>query len=128
MGSDNAYMPATPAQIRYIIQWFIEWGEMQRSDFLPVLLQAFQNKPSINGLISGLDSCSVEDRPPSIFQCRIKLFKEWSENWNQSEKEQLINELRSIDQIFFEKFERQLNGFSELNEEPLTNGNVENIG
>lgn len=128
MGSGNAFTPATPAQIRYIIQWFTEWGEMQRSDFLPILLQKFQDQGNINGLVPSLDSCSVEDRPPSIFQCRIKLFKEWSESWNQNEKEQLLSELRSIDQEFFAKFEKQLDGTAEVNEEPpLTNGNAEQV-
>lgn len=128
MGSGDAYTPATPAQIRYIIQWFQEWGEMQRSDFLPILMQKFSQNGNINGLITDMDSCKVEDRPPSIFQCRMKLFKEWADTWSQAEKEQLLNELRSIDQDFVEKFENQGTENVESMEEVVTNGNVETVG
>ena len=128
MGSGNAYTPATPAQIRYIVQWFQEWGEMQRSDFLPVLLKKFEDtKGNVNGLISSLDSCNVEDRPPSLFQCRIKLFNEWSENWTQSEKDQLLNELKSIDEEFYGKFEKRVNGIVETEDDFMTNGNAEPV-
>ncbi|XKL64749.1 hypothetical protein PGB90_004835 [Kerria lacca] len=123
MGSSNAYTPATPAQIRYIIQWFEEWGEMQRTDFLPVLVEKFHSEGNVNGLISNVDACNLEDRPPSIFQCRIKLFKEWSDTWNQADKDQLLCELRSIDQEFIEKFEKLII----CNKESLVNGNVKTV-
>jgi len=128
MGSGNAYTPATPAQIRYLVQWFEEWGEMQRSDFLPILLKKFlNNKGNMNGLISSLDSCNVEDRPPSIFQCRIKLFNEWSENWTQNERDQLLNELKSVDEEFFEKFEKRVNGIVEPEDGFMTNGTAKSV-
>lgn len=127
MGSGNAYTPAVPAQIRYITQWFQEWGDMQRSDFLPVLIEEFHRKTDINGLAASLDASNLKDRPPSIFQCRIKLFKEWCENWNLSEKEQLIVELRSIDQDFVTKFEEKVKGGDDSKPDDviLTNGTAE---
>lgn len=129
MGSGNAYTPGVPSQIRYITQWFQEWGDMQRSDFLPILVEEFHNKANMNGLVSSLDASTLKDRPPSIFQCRIKLFKEWCENWSTAEKEQLINELRSIDADFISKFEEQLKGGNELKPEAdvLTNGTSEEL-
>lgn len=129
MGSGNAYTPAAPAQIRYILQWFQEWGDMQRGDFLPVLIEEFHKKTNINGIVSSMDATNLKDRPPSIFQCRIKLFKEWCENWNLSEKEQLINELRSIDADFMAKFDEQVQGGDELkpDEVILTNGTAEGM-
>lgn len=120
-------MPAVPSQIRYVTQWFQEWGEMQRNDFLPVLIQKFHDKATINGLVSDLDKCNVENRPPSIFQCRIKLFKEWSDGWSQSDREQILIEFRSIDQDFMDKFDKQMNGVVESNETHLTNGNADTV-
>lgn len=127
MGSGNAYTPAVSTQIRYITQWFQEWGDMQRNDFLPVLVDEFHSKNNMNGLVSSLDSTNLKDRPPSIFQCRIKLFKEWCENWNSAEKEQLIGELRAIDADFIEKYEQYVNGTVEPKADDvfLTNGNAE---
>ncbi len=100
---------------------------MQRGDFLPILIQKFHDKEQINGLIPSMDACSVESRPPSIFECRIKLFKEWSDTWSEAERQQLLNELRSIDEEFVEKFAAQVSGNAKPNEEPLTNGNAESI-
>lgn len=109
MGSSNGYVPNTQAQLGYIIQWFHEWSEMQRSDFLPILAQKFGSKGYVNGLLPGLEAMnSLEDRPPSLFQCRVKLFREWSDNWSQVEKDQLLNHIKAMDPDFLLKYEEEL--------------------
>uniref|UniRef100_A0A1B6DWX9 Uncharacterized protein n=1 Tax=Clastoptera arizonana TaxID=38151 RepID=A0A1B6DWX9_9HEMI len=109
MASSNGYVPSTQAQLGYIGQWFHEWSEMQRNDFLPILAQKFGTKGYVNGLLPGLEALnSFEDRPPSLFQCRIKLFREWSDNWSQVEKEQLLSRIKSMDPDFLQKYEKEL--------------------
>lgn len=76
-------------EFRYILQWFGEWSEIQREDFVPVLLECLACESSdvatadaaaatdamlpINGnvLAAGLAAASLADKPMSLFQCRV---------------------------------------------------------
>ena len=57
------------AQMRYIVQWFGEFSELQREDFLPILVAAHSRQS--DELASTLASLSCEDKPVSLFQCRV---------------------------------------------------------
>lgn len=99
------------AQLRYVIEWFQEWSEMQRGDFLSVLLEHCGPPGLVNGLLSGMESLGYSkdcDRPPSLFQCRVKLFREWSHNWSQNEKDSLLASIKNIDSAFAEKYDEKL--------------------
>ncbi|XP_043461877.1 uncharacterized protein C14orf119 [Leptopilina heterotoma] len=99
------------AQMRYIVEWFQEWSEMQRTDFLGIFLERCSPAGLVNGLLSGLEGlCSKDDidRPPSLFQCRIKLFREWSQNWSQQEKDSLTVSIKNIDPKFAEQYDQRL--------------------
>lgn len=111
MGSttNNGYVPNFQSQLSYLVQWFHEWSEMQRSDFLPILTQKFGIKTHVNGLLPGMEGiANWEEKPPSLFQCRVKLFREWSDNWTQADKEQFLNHLKSMDPEFMRKYEEEL--------------------
>jgi hypothetical protein len=103
------YGPPVRAQVNYIAEWFSEWSEMQRGDFLPVLAQQFVPSGYVNGLVAGVEGLGCrDDRPPSLFQCRIKLFREWSENWGAAEWEQLLNQIKAVDAAFVSRFEEEV--------------------
>jgi hypothetical protein len=109
MDSSTGYRPPLQAQVQYIVEWFSEWSEMQRGDFLPVLAQQFASTGYVNGLVSGVEGLGCkDDRPPSLFQCRIKLFREWSEGWGVAEREQLLNQIRAVDAAFVRRFEEEV--------------------
>lgn len=118
--SNNNFTITYPAQLRYLLQWFQEFSEMQKSNFLPILLNKFSTKTNVNGLIPGLENLATGQnrRPPTLFQCRMKLFEEWAQNWSDNEKEQLINSLKSLDEDFMKKYEEQL---------PSSSGNVASV-
>ncbi|XP_076234966.1 uncharacterized protein C14orf119 [Calliopsis andreniformis] len=102
-----SYTLSNEAQLRHIIEWFQEWSEMQRSDFLEVLLE--QCGPSdLVSKMKNLGYTESSDRPPSLFQCRVKLFRGWSHNWSQQEKESLLLSIKNIDSVFGEKYEEKL--------------------
>lgn len=88
----------TDGEFRYIVQWFNEWSELQRDDFIPVLVEYLTRKvpPTnnsskhnqqndqlaspmratlhINGdlICNEIDkSLTLTDRPMSLFQCRV---------------------------------------------------------
>lgn len=61
-------------EFRYIVQWFNEWSELQREDFLPILVEYLtKDTPGayVNGIVSGLAGAGCADKPMSLFQCRV---------------------------------------------------------
>nr|BAM19376.1 similar to CG12948 [Papilio xuthus] len=91
------------AQLQYILQWFQEFSEYQREDFLPVLAAACSDKP--DQLAATLSNLSCQDKPVSLFQCRIKLFNEWYPTWTEEERERLVNKISEIDAEFSMKLQ-----------------------
>ncbi|CAH0728365.1 unnamed protein product, partial [Brenthis ino] len=91
------------AQIRYILQWFGEFSELQREDFLPILVAAHNGKP--DQLASTLASLTCDDKPVSLFQCRIKLFNEWFPTWSEEEQDRLIKGVSDMDSDFGTKLQ-----------------------
>lgn len=94
------------AQIRYIVQWFGEFSELQREDFLPILVAAHSRQA--DELTSTLASLSCEDKPVSLFQCRIKLFNEWFPTWSEEQKERLVKAVSDMDSDFGSKLQDAL--------------------
>jgi hypothetical protein len=120
MDSNAGYRPPVQAQVQYVVEWFNEWSEMQRGDFLPVLAQQFVPSSYVNGLVSGVEELGCrDDRPPSLFQCRIKLFREWSETWGAFEREQLLNQIKAVDAAFVSKFEEEVHSVSGIDDRKI---------
>lgn len=105
----NTYTLTIVAQIRYLLQWFGEWSEMERADFLHVLVQGFlTNSDAVNGLPPIEDNqCKEDRRPLSLFKCRIKLFTEWVQTWSDDDKESFLSGIRSMDENFAERYEQK---------------------
>ncbi|XP_050438625.1 uncharacterized protein C14orf119 homolog [Adelges cooleyi] len=119
VNDSNTYTPTVVAQIRYLLQWFGEWSEMERGDFLPVLVQGFgANNGSVNGLLPLMESlCTQDGRPLSLFKCRIKLFTEWVQSWSDDDKESFLNGIRSMDTDFAQLYEQKVCSYASDNKE-----------
>lgn len=64
------------AELRFIIQWFNEWSELQREDFLPILVEYLtKDGPGhyMNGVVNSMTVSTIADKPMSLFQCRVRL-------------------------------------------------------
>ncbi|KAL0869169.1 hypothetical protein ABMA27_007456 [Loxostege sticticalis] len=94
------------AQLRYMLQWFGEFSELQREDFLPILAAARGGQP--DQLAATLAALSCQDKPVSLFQCRIKLFNEWYPSWAEEEQDRLIKGVSDMDSDFGEKLQDYL--------------------
>lgn len=111
-------------ELDYISTWFNEFSEMQRGDFFKVLqskygpnstddeqaigcgLEQLKINGSSDGQMNGGNAYHASGgRPPSIFQCRVKLFNEWFLNWSDEEKQELLNRLRNIDSKYMDDLE-----------------------
>lgn len=80
---------------------------MQKTDFLRDLLD--KAVPSnVDTLFDSLKTLNVSDRPPSIFQCQLKLFAQWFEGWTDKDRNMLVLKLQEIDPIFVHKFNAEL--------------------
>ncbi|XP_043654525.1 uncharacterized protein LOC122620910 [Drosophila teissieri] len=104
-------------EFRYIIQWFNEWSELQRDDFVYVFVEYLARGSSssssdgqMNGLVNSLANAAVQDKPMSLFQCRIKLFREWSPKWPIEFKCKLQEKISEIDAKVGEKIINELRG------------------
>ncbi|KAI8045872.1 uncharacterized protein LOC128251800 [Drosophila gunungcola] len=104
-------------EFRYIIQWFNEWSELQRDDFVYVFVEylargssSCSNDVQVNGLVNSLANAAVQDKPMSLFQCRIKLFREWSPKWPIEFKCKLQEKISEIDAKVGEKIINELRG------------------
>lgn len=97
-------------EFRYIVQWFNEWTELQRDDFLPVLVEYLtKDGVVLNGIITDLAGAAVTDKPPmSLFQCRIKLFRQWTPKWPPQFKTKIGEKVAEIDTKFGDKLKDQL--------------------
>ncbi|XP_068982426.1 uncharacterized protein C14orf119 homolog [Bombus flavifrons] len=98
------------AKLRYIIQWFQEWSEMQRNDFLDILIEECGPVGLVQKLVSkmkDLGNDEIYDKP-TLFRCRIKLFREWSSNWSRQEKDNLLLSIKNADAVFAQKYDEKL--------------------
>ncbi|XP_053613903.1 uncharacterized protein C14orf119 isoform X2 [Plodia interpunctella] len=103
------------AQLRYLLQWFGEFSELQREDFLPVLAAARGGKA--DQLAATLAALSCADKPVSLFQCRIKLFNEWYPTWAEEEQDRLIKGVSDMDAEFGLKLQDLLTNGPKMNGE-----------
>lgn len=65
-------------ELRYIIQWFNEWSELQREDFQPFVVDYLTKERGthyMNGVVNSLAAASFDDKPMSLFQCRVSVLK-----------------------------------------------------
>lgn len=102
-------------EFRYIVQWFTEWSDFQREDFVPIMASYLAKTNSggpvyVNGIIGGMASVSGQDKPMSLFQCRVKLFNEWSAKWPESNGDKLLERLSEIDPEFAQRIHQELSG------------------
>lgn len=91
------------AQLRYLLQWFGEFSELQREDFLPVLAAARRHEP--DQLATAMAGMCCEDKPVSLFQCRIKLFNDWYPTWSEEEQDRLVLAVSEMDSEFGTKLQ-----------------------
>lgn len=133
-------------EFRYIVQWFSEWSDFQREDFVPVMAAYLANggagtdsggggggpakstPPYINGIIGGMANLSGQDKPMSLFQCRVKLFNEWSSKWPDAHRSKLLERLTELDATFGAQVHRELSGEPRTTPNPCSSDDPEEFG
>lgn len=90
-------------EIQCSLHWFDGWSEMQKQDFMKDLIEkAVPMK--VSTLFDAMNSLNVKDKPPTIFQCQLKLFSQWFNEWTDQERNEFMRQLEIKDAIFVSKF------------------------
>ncbi|XP_049278277.1 uncharacterized protein LOC125761319 [Anopheles funestus] len=113
MSSNGSYNLTADGELRYVVQWFGEWSDFQREDFVPYLVSYLSQQVGsavyVNGLISAMAQINPgQDKPMSLFQCRVKLFNEWCIKWPEEFKAKLLDRLEQIDNAFGTRIRTEL--------------------
>lgn len=100
-------------KINYFLSWFNQWSDLQKSDFVNVLAERMSSTAngSYHDPSDSMNSMSLgagDKKPPSLFDCQVKLFREWFLGWSDDQKNYLVIRLRDIDSVFFTKFEDRM--------------------
>ncbi len=90
-------------EVRTVLHWFSTWSHYQRLDFMTDLV----NKavpPDVDSLFEGMKTLKVNDKPPTIFQCQMKLFTDWFTHWPDKHKDDFVRKLGEISPEFVQEF------------------------
>ncbi|KAJ8387617.1 hypothetical protein AAFF_G00151670 [Aldrovandia affinis] len=94
---------------RCVLSWFQGWAVPQRERFLQDLLaKAVPGK--VCTLLEQLNTLQVQDRPPNIFECQLRLWSQWFESWSEEERNSFLHALEERDPIFITHFYRGVAG------------------
>uniref|UniRef100_A0A182IQG9 Uncharacterized protein n=1 Tax=Anopheles atroparvus TaxID=41427 RepID=A0A182IQG9_ANOAO len=123
MSSNGSYNLTVDGELRYLVQWFEEWSDFQREDFVPYLVSYLTHRTDysgavyMNGIISAMAQIAPagQDKPMSLFQCRVKLFNEWCTKWPEEFKTKLLERLEQIDDTFGSRIRSEMDGAKPVN-------------
>ncbi|KAI0226196.1 hypothetical protein LSAT2_023160, partial [Lamellibrachia satsuma] len=91
-----------------VIHWFTYWSDLQKTDFLQDLV-AKAVPLKVSTLLDAMTSLNVSrKKPPSIFECQMKLFDQWFEEWTDKERNTLMQQLEQIDSDFVARFNEEV--------------------
>ena len=97
----------TEKEIQCVVHWFQGWSRLQKQDFLKDLIDK-AIPCHMDALFDSLRSMNVDDKPPSIFQCQMKLFNQWFESWTDKDRSEFMTKLREVNHDFVAEFDKQV--------------------
>lgn len=94
-------------EMKCVLHWFQGWSHFQKQDFMKDLVEkAVPQK--VSTLLDAMDMLNVRDKPPSIFQCQLKLFNQWFEEWNDKDRNDFMVQIELIDPEFVARFNEEV--------------------
>lgn len=74
MNSHSHYQLTPDNEFRYILNWFRDFSEYEKADFMAILIQWLlkNSEIAVNGIIDDASMAS-DGKPLSIFLCRVCL-------------------------------------------------------
>ena len=68
---------------------------------------------NMESIFDSMNSLEVRDKPPSIFQCQLKLFSDWFSRWEDKERNAFMLKLQVLDSQFVARFNEEANRLSQ---------------
>ncbi|XP_041036888.1 uncharacterized protein C14orf119 homolog [Carcharodon carcharias] len=97
----------TSQEVRCVLHWFTGWSPAQREVFLGQLVRrAVPGK--VWTLLDALGGLGLSERPPSLFQCQLRLWDRWFEGWTEMERNVLVARLEDLAPDFTARFYREV--------------------
>ncbi|XP_051715644.1 uncharacterized protein C14orf119 homolog [Ctenopharyngodon idella] len=94
---------------RCVLGWFFGWNTVQKQRFLEDLIsKAVPGK--VSSLLDQLNTLQVNDRPPNIFECQLRLWTQWFDSWSEGERNAFLNNLEEKDPAFVAYFYSRVAG------------------
>lgn len=64
---------------------------------------------NVDSLFDAMHSLNVSnDKPPSIFQCQMKLFSQWFDSWTDKQRNDFMLKLHCLDAEFVTRFNEEV--------------------
>ncbi|XP_056097107.1 uncharacterized protein C14orf119 homolog [Rhinichthys klamathensis goyatoka] len=112
MGSRENSLPLTFVTLqeqRCVLGWYFGWNAVQKQRFLEDLIsKAVPGK--VSSLLDQLNTLQVNDRPPNIFECQLRLWTQWFDSWSEEERNAFLNSLEEKDPTFVAYFYSRVAG------------------
>lgn len=112
MGSREDSVPlsfVTLQEQRCVLSWFLGWNAVQKQRFLEDMIsKAVPGK--VSSLLDQLNTLQVNDRPPNIFECQLRLWTQWFDSWGEEERNAFLNNLEEKDPTFVAYFYNRVAG------------------
>ena len=94
-------------EVKCVLHWFEGWSAYQKQDFMKELVvKAVPEK--ISTLLDAMDMLNVKDKPPSLFQCQLKLFNQWFDEWSELQRNAFLQQLEYVDHDFVARFNAEV--------------------
>lgn len=94
-------------EIRIVQHWFRNWSESQRQHFLQFLIKQIQ--PDVSDLVNGLQSLTFFGQSPTTFECQLRQFSLWFDNWSFQGKKAFRIKLLEVDPNFVSLLSQNIN-------------------
>ncbi|XP_048373485.1 uncharacterized protein C14orf119 homolog [Sphaerodactylus townsendi] len=98
----------TAQEIRCLLHWLSSWAPAQRGRFLQDLVdKAVPCK--VLPLLEGLAGLSMEaGKPPSIFECQMRLWDQWFRGWSENERNEFVRQLEEVEPDMASRFYQEV--------------------
>jgi len=67
----NTHCLTPESEFRYVLQWFREFSEYEKADFMAILVQWLLKPSEIHNGLNGISDSMASSKPLSIFHCRV---------------------------------------------------------
>lgn len=98
----------TAQEMRCLLHWLSGWAPVQRERFLRDLVD--KTVPwKVLPLLEGLAGLSMAPgKPPSIFECQMRLWDQWFRGWSEAERNEFVRQLEEAEPDVASRFYQEV--------------------